>query len=201
MATGANLSTHVAAFCAAAICVGLPPARILLGRHQNTCAPTFKRLVPLQANVGRRFFANRMGTRCCRAGEVVAANTPMNFDRNGLNAQQSRALGGSQSLPALSLVCKFRCSVLFAAVRTSRHTVGAQGLHRGSGSCWFSIESSRAQKQCPFLDALLPCFLATFLQACLASLLAFWLSVTGITWLRHQVLRTRSNIDHHVGAY
>lgn len=146
-------------------------------------------------------FANRMGTRCCRAGEVVAANTPMNFDRNGLNAQQSRALGGSQSLPALSLVCKFRCSVLFAAVRTSRHTVGAQGLHRGSGSCWFSIESSRAQKQCPFLDALLPCFLATFLQACLASLLAYWLSVTGLTWLRHHVLRTTSNIDHPVGAY
>ena len=55
MATGANLSTHVAPFCAAAICVGLPPARILLARHQNTCAPTFKRLVPLQANVGRRF--------------------------------------------------------------------------------------------------------------------------------------------------
>ena len=115
-------------------------------------------------------FANRMGTRCCRAGEVIAANKPMNFNRNGLNAQKSRALGGSQSLPALSLVCKFRCSVLFAAVRTSRHTVGAQGLNRGSGSCWFSIESSRAQKQCPFLDALLPCFLTTFLQACLCSI-------------------------------
>ena len=64
-----------------------------------------------------------------------------------------------------------------------------------------SIESSRAQKQCPFLDALLPCFLATFLQACLASLLAYWLSVTGLTWLRHHVLRTTSNIDHPVGAY